>query len=56
MKHISIKLVKALVDGALNATTVSFTPVVAASYTDSYIDEAAYYGPGLARRVQFCSS
>jgi hypothetical protein len=56
VKHISIKLVKALVDGALNATTVSFTPVVAASYTDSYIDEAAYYGPGLARRVQFCSS
>ncbi len=51
MKHISIKLVKALVDSALNTTTISFTPVVAASCTDSYIDKAAYYGPGLARRV-----
>jgi hypothetical protein len=51
VKHISMKLVKALVDSAPNATTVSFTPVVTASCTDSYIDEAVYYGPGLARRV-----
>jgi hypothetical protein len=51
VKYISIKLVKALVDSALNTTTISFTPVVTASYTNSYIDEATYYGPGLARRV-----
>jgi hypothetical protein len=51
VKHISIKLVKALVDSAPNTTTISFTPVVVASCTDSCIDEAAYYGPGLAGRV-----
>ncbi len=51
VKHISIKLVKALVDSTPNTTIISFTPVVTASCTNSYIDEATYYGPGLTRRV-----
>ncbi len=51
IKYISIKLVKTLVDSTLNTTTISFTPIVTASYTNSYIDKATYYGPGLTKRV-----
>ncbi len=53
VKHMSMKLVRALADGASHATAVSFIPVIAAFHTDFCIVEAANHGQSAPEGVQF---